>query len=108
VSDYSIKFDAFLASLEGKTFIDVHKATQQECYEVDGRKRAVKKKDPRRHDVDEYGRLVTGLAFWIQSGIKPYGMSFDEFLKLRPLCERFIAEGALKPAALDPFGPSAP
>lgn len=47
--------------------------------------------------------LISDILFWLRHGIRPFGMSSEEFLLLRPLAEDLVARKQLKPGILDAF-----
>jgi hypothetical protein len=50
-----------------------------------------------------YATFLTGLSFWFHCGIRPAAISTEEFLLLRPLAERWIQRGELRPSVLAEF-----
>jgi hypothetical protein len=50
-----------------------------------------------------YIDFLKGFLFWLSNGIKPAGLSNDEFRTFRPICEKLIEKKQLKPEALSVF-----
>lgn len=57
-----------------------------------------------RRGSREYARILRGLAFFLQGGGKPAGVSDSEFQLFRPVCERLVEKGQFKPETLELFG----
>lgn len=41
----------------------------------------------------EYSAFLGGVAFWLQNGMRPHGLSREDSLLLRPLAEELIRKG---------------
>jgi hypothetical protein len=48
---------------------------------------------------------MSGFLFWLRYGIKPDGLTADEFATFRPICEDLVSNDQLKAEALEVFGP---
>jgi hypothetical protein len=44
-----------------------------------------------------------GLLFFLRSGIKPLGVSDDDFQLFAPVCEALVGKGQLEPKIMDAF-----
>ena len=51
----------------------------------------------------EYLRLLKGFIFFLRSGMKPNGLSMEDFCYFRPVVEKLIEKGQLKSGILDLF-----
>ncbi len=63
-------------------------------------------KSPGRMDRKEsqiQHNKVRGFLYWIKTGKKPTGLTTQEFLELRPVCENLISKKQLHPTARDIF-----
>jgi hypothetical protein len=69
-----------------------------EVYEITDKEYVKHKKERSR-----YTAYVGEFLFWVQSGIKPSSISFEEYLLYQPLCENLVKNGRLKQEILESF-----
>ena len=84
------RFITFLESLTGKKLDEVHQITDHEYLK-------------HKKERSRYTKYVGEFLFWIQAGIKPSSISFEEFLLYQPLCEDLVKNGHLKKEILETF-----
>jgi hypothetical protein len=60
--------------------------------------------DPEREEKLKYYRLAVGFLTFMRYGMKPAGVSDEDFQLLRPVCAALVEKGALLPDVLEMFG----
>jgi hypothetical protein len=95
----------FLEAVQGRSFLETSSLTQQELRELDALLRSGCPGVTRaRHSAaPEYRNNLQGLAFLLQSGRRPRGVSEGVFQSFRPIIQSLVDRGELLPSALPVF-----
>jgi hypothetical protein len=98
-------FKEFLDGIEDSDFFQAAQRTEQELRSVEpfARREFRKREIQRDTRPGKYADKLKGLLFWFHSAMKPAGLSENEFQLIKPLCEKLVQKGQLKPLALDAF-----
>jgi hypothetical protein len=56
-----------------------------------------------RQRAGQLASQIRGFRFWLARGIKPDGLTDNEFSYLRPICKILVDKGAWEASALDEF-----
>jgi hypothetical protein len=98
-------FRTFIDSVKEMDYLDIIKAAERRCYELEsisyGQKGAVR---AREMGSTRLAEQLKGLLFWLRTGQKPNGLADGDFASLRVICESLVRKQQLKPEALDVFG----
>lgn len=100
------KFSDFVAQVEDMEYPEMLQATQREGEESIRKYARENPKKPRSIGLGPYTNALSGMAFWLQYGCVPPSMFSHQFALLRPVCEKLVAKGYMKPVALNAFGKS--
>lgn len=103
--DPTLKFRSFLDRVKDEDAVRIISAARYESASALASAKRTRSKAPDRSRAYRgYDRLLGGFLFFMQHGVKPDGLSQDEFLMLRPVVESLVKRGQLKPEALSQFG----
>jgi hypothetical protein len=97
------EFDDFLQTVMNMDFVQMHHMVQREGQAAQNRLIHATKRHPAPLGLRGYEEALRGMSFWLYSGRRPDGMAASDFEKLRPICQRLIDKGQLKPTALAVF-----
>jgi hypothetical protein len=98
-----LRFGEFLQAMQGHNFADVLASAIDESAEAQGQHRNVRNRRMVNSPALNYCRKLSGLVFFLRSGVRPGGLSNEEFQLLRPLCEEWIAKGQMLDGVLQLF-----
>lgn len=94
----------FIEKVKVKNLPEIIFEAQDEVYQAEigtsGVKGAVAK---RNAGALEYANDLKGLIFFLNSGIKPFGVSESVFFSFKPICENLVRKKQLKPEILELF-----
>lgn len=97
-------FDRYLSEIKEKDYFDILKNVEQLGTNVErssfGCNGAVGRREAGSLD---FSKKSGELLWWLRTGTKPGSCSDLDFQKFKPLCERLVAKGQLKPSALQVF-----
>jgi hypothetical protein len=100
----SYNIDEFIERIKD---MDWHDMVPEVCREGEqARRRSEKGKaaaEAVRQGSLKYAALLGGFAFFLQNSSKPAGLTDAEFQLFRPVCEKLVQKGQLKPEALELF-----
>jgi hypothetical protein len=94
------EFEKFTRQIKGESY---EKIIQEAKHEHSRCRSSHRDKD--RQQKAQYRALMSGFLFWLQHGIKPTGLSDEEFATFRPICEELVSKNQLAAEALEAFGP---
>ncbi|MBN1618499.1 hypothetical protein JW887_04100 [Candidatus Dojkabacteria bacterium] len=89
-------FIDFLESLQGKDIFEIHAITNNEYRECD-------KLKTRFPEYVRYVEYIGEFLFFVNTGVRPCNISFEEFLLYKPICENLVETGSLKKEVLELF-----
>ncbi len=94
----SYNFNEFAKYVKDKSFPEIIKFTQDECYEAEKRIIGGTRGAPcaREEGCSEYVNLLKGLLFFLGNGIKPGGVYDWDFVKYKPIIEGLVQKGIMK------------
>ena len=87
--------ESIIINIKGKSLVEIK---QELC-------RMLEINETKNQDTETFitGDNIKKILFWLQNGIKPNGMSDTDFLKLKPICEKLVANNELKEQILNNF-----
>jgi hypothetical protein len=94
------EFEKFVRQIKGESYLSTIQAAEHEHARCGSSRR-----DKDREQKAQYRVLIGGLLFWLRHGMRPDGLSDEEFATFRPICEDLVNNNQLKPEALEVFGP---
>jgi hypothetical protein len=102
-------FRPFIDSVKEMDYLDIIKAAERRCYELEsisyGQKGAVR---AREMGSTRLAEQLKGLLFWLRTMQKPLGLSDGDFASLRVICDNLVRKQQFKPEALDIFANQEP
>lgn len=98
-----LRFDEFLHAMRGRDFGDVMEAAMKESAEAQQAHRNVPRRTMSKRPALNYYEQLSSLVFFLRNGVKPAGLSNEDFKRIQPLCEEWIAKGQMNNAVLDLF-----
>jgi hypothetical protein len=100
----SYDFKQFLDSIKDKNYDEIIHLAEQEIYYLEPLLARVKGSvERRRRGGGKYVAQLEQFLFFMKNGIKPGGVSDEDFLLFRPVCENLVRRGIFKPTILDFF-----
>jgi hypothetical protein len=97
-------FAVFIKAMVGKDYIDILRLAEQEAYEVERRSYNVRGAPrAREHGSVHYGHELGEFLFFLNSGMKPAGVSEQTFASYRPVIEVLVERKQLLPSVLKFF-----
>ena len=98
---YQYDFQRFLSSISD---LGLPLMLKEASLEADSLENGIKWVDRQyKYKAEEYLRLLKGFVFFLREGIKPGGVSEEEFRSFRPAIEKIVDKGQFKPTILDLF-----
>ena len=101
---FDYNFKDFLQAVQNDDLFEVVKKAEEACYWAEAQSYRVKGAVKRRQMGSiKFAEQLKGLLFFLKNGIEPMGLSNHDFLAIRPLAEKLVAKGQLKPEILHLF-----
>lgn len=98
------KIQEFLDVVVDKSYQEILLLAEEEVSEAEARSSRVKGAVVARiQGSGQYADLLKKFLFFMRYGIKPDGISSDDYALFRPICERLVAKGRFKSSVLGLF-----
>jgi hypothetical protein len=104
VSSSLYNAQAFLDEIYDKGYLEILSLTTQEVQLVEASSIQVRGAvAAREQGSGQYVAVLKAFLFFMRSGIKPGGISDEDFARFRPICARLVEKGTFQPSVLEPF-----
>ena len=95
--------DAFLRAIEDYDYVRMLQEAEQEGKRAEDASFGPRATSNQEQGSLAYARVVGALAFFLRYGHRPDGLYDATFRLFRPLCERLVQKGQMKPSVLKMF-----
>lgn len=97
-------FGDFIEEVKDLDLPEIRRIADQKCQQLENLSWGIKGAVERRAQGSAaLVEKVKGLLFWLNTGIKPAGLTDDEFILLEKVCIKLIEKGQMSPEALGAF-----